>query len=208
MCCQQHRWHQWWNKHPGCKLGIYLREAAWGASRQTLILVPRLILSSGEYWRLLRGGCMRLTCGKASLKWGRDNYWKIFTQAWGRTSSGCPSFPQPPHTYASMWSVLQNSRKMFQEYECVVQQVCGVCNKKTLWALILCTLREKNNDNSYEAKPWIPWHDLSLSISTVISSYRLTELEWSLRPSWISLSGEVLFRNIFLPGVPGFKLIL
>lgn len=50
-----------------------------------------------------------------------------------------------PHTHTCHRSVLQNSTKNLP-----VMRVCsaaGMCNKVELWALILFTLRERNNDH-------------------------------------------------------------
>ena len=112
------------------------------------------------------GGCVQLTCGRAALKWDRDNHWEIFMQA---------------HRHAHL-SVPSSTTKTFQYIYmsvcvcvCVVQLVREVkcATKKKLWAVTLCTLRGKSNDHHHEAQRCIPLCDGENHLSLCVCVYTL-----------------------------------
>ncbi len=119
----------------------------------------------------------------------------------------CPFTPHPSHpraqlAEAGMWSVLQSRNKPSSNMSAWYSRYVKWVTKRNLWALILCTLREKNNDHRGTAlNSTGENHYLSPCISTFMSWYWLFELELSLQQDWITLLGEVLCSNIFLSGV-------
>lgn len=128
---------------------------AWSGVRQTVILVPRVISS-------------------AIIE---NNHWTIFMQICGYTYLSI-YFTLQPHThiwryrhiiFTEQQHKVSNMNVWCRRYvKCVTKRSCG----------LLCTLREKNNDQRREAQHCIPLSEPSLCVSLPLFSH-IDCLNWS-----------------------------